>query len=414
MKFKLLAALLAIFAFCIAAQAQDFGIRISKNTNLRSIASLQGRIVETAKAGSTLQVIGSQGKWFKISHSSGDVWMANWVSYTRVESAGQATAPVANIDNCCFVDRQCNTDQEWSDGYWAFQNKQCAAPVQSGQPAQQPASSAPASQTPAGVDNCCFVDRQCHSEQEWSDGYWAFQNGQCYVASGTQPVAATFAQHPGRGGPLAWSSYMSEGAKQLLANPTIDPFDNCCFIFGRECRSDDEWRHGAQQFRNHQCVHPQPLGRLPGIVGNDSPLGTAHFTKLVNTALDMIRRHAPEWLHYMSLSGARQFELLAADGRGGFHPWQWSIVHSLEGWMENDPNWTPNRHYLAGYAGGIMHEACHALEQRVGGHLEVWQEEAACVEAQLAVIKAVHPRSRDIGWLTDLVRNIQNPDYWWW
>ena len=21
------------------------------------------------------------------------------------------------------------------------------------------------------IDNCCFVDRQCHSDQEWVDGY---------------------------------------------------------------------------------------------------------------------------------------------------------------------------------------------------------------------------------------------------
>lgn len=33
------------------------------------------------------------------------------------------------------------------------------------------------------IDNCCFVDRQCKSEQEWVDGYWAFQNNQCITSS---------------------------------------------------------------------------------------------------------------------------------------------------------------------------------------------------------------------------------------
>ena len=400
MKPKLLAALIAIFAFCIAAQAQDFSIRISKNTNLRSIASLQGRIVETAKAGATLHVIGSQGKWFKISHGSGDVWMANWVSYTRVESAGQATAPVANIDNCCFVDRQCHTDQEWSDGYWAFQNKQCAAPVQSGQPAQQPASSAPASQSPAGVDNCCFVDRQCHSEQEWSDGYWAFQNGQCYVVPGTQPVAATFAQHPGRGGPLAWTPSMTEGVKQLLANPGHDPFDNCCFMHHGTCHSQEDWKRGAHEYRTGQCMHPALLGTRPKIVGNSSALGTEKFTSLVHTALELMRIHTPQWLRYIDLSGVREFRLVEADQGGGFLNQHWSVIHSYYSWQQNDPNWQPNPDYVVGYAGGITHEACHAIQQRTYTQTIGWANEVACEEARLEVIKTIKPDSKDVGWLT--------------
>ncbi len=29
--------------------------------------------------------------------------------------------------------------------------------------------------TVSAIDNCCFVDRQCHSDQDWVNGYWAFQ-----------------------------------------------------------------------------------------------------------------------------------------------------------------------------------------------------------------------------------------------
>ena len=60
-------------------------------------------------------------------------------------------------------------------GYWAYQRNECPA---SGQPPQQTVSQ-PASSTPANVDNCCYVDWQCNTDQEWVNGYWAYQNGQC-------------------------------------------------------------------------------------------------------------------------------------------------------------------------------------------------------------------------------------------
>ena len=45
----------------------------------------------------------------------------------------------AQIDNCCFVDRQCGSNQEWINGYHAYQNGQCAVPAPSGQPANSSA-----------------------------------------------------------------------------------------------------------------------------------------------------------------------------------------------------------------------------------------------------------------------------------
>lgn len=88
----------------------------------------------------------------------------------------------AQVDNCCFVDRQCQSDEEWVSGYWAFQDGQCPAQTQT-QPSAQPAT-----QSTAQVDNCCFVDRQCRSDAEWESGYWAYQNGQCFAPA--QPAAA--------------------------------------------------------------------------------------------------------------------------------------------------------------------------------------------------------------------------------
>ena len=87
-----------------------------------------------------------------------------------------AAGSVSGIDNCCFVDRQCSTDQEWIDGYWAFQNNQCSAPAGSGTTGG----------APAQIDNCCYVDRQCQTDQQWIDGYWAFQNNQCSARPGNR------------------------------------------------------------------------------------------------------------------------------------------------------------------------------------------------------------------------------------
>ena len=176
MKARLIAATIAMCLLYGVSSAQTYAIRVTHNTNLRASYSLESAIIETAPAGTTLQVVGKSGRWLRISRNGNDVWMADWVAYSRVEG-GEPTPeqPTSNINNCCFVDRQCQTDQDWTDGYWAFQNNQCGAPPQTG----APTSSQPVSGAPAQIDNCCFVDRQCHSDQDWIDGYRAFQNNQC-------------------------------------------------------------------------------------------------------------------------------------------------------------------------------------------------------------------------------------------
>ena len=59
--------------------------------------------------------------------------MADWVGYTRVDNGGQEQSLSQSnqiIDNCCQVDRQCNTEQEWTAGYYAFQKGHCSAALQ--------------------------------------------------------------------------------------------------------------------------------------------------------------------------------------------------------------------------------------------------------------------------------------------
>ncbi len=149
MKFRLFAVTVLLICFYGQASAQTYHIRVTQNTNLRASYSLQSGIAETVPAGTTLQVGGSFNRWLSISRN-GDVWMADWVPYDRVESAQTPS----DVNNCCFVDRQCATDQEWTDGYWAFQNNQC--PVSP--PATRQTSTQPSTTQPQSIDNCCFVD----------------------------------------------------------------------------------------------------------------------------------------------------------------------------------------------------------------------------------------------------------------
>ncbi|MCY4070755.1 MAG: hypothetical protein OXG60_05620 [Chloroflexi bacterium] len=74
----------------------------------------------------------------------------------------------SQTNNCCSIDRQCNTDEEWIRGWWAFRNNQCAAASQQQQ-----------QQSPSQINNCCFTGWQCDADQDWTSGYFAFQHNQC-------------------------------------------------------------------------------------------------------------------------------------------------------------------------------------------------------------------------------------------
>ncbi len=150
MKAKLFGVIIAVLVLCSVASAQGYAIRADSNVNLRARPNLESDIIVTVPAGTILHVIDEFNRWLKVSRTGTEMWMADWVSYTRVESSSQpqtssppASSVPSNVDNCCFVDRQCHSDEEWTSGFWAFQNNQCAAPSQS------PVDAAPA-QAPAG------------------------------------------------------------------------------------------------------------------------------------------------------------------------------------------------------------------------------------------------------------------------
>ena len=85
MKARLFVVMLAAFALCSAASAQTYFIRAEGRNNLRSCAGFGCRVVETAPVGTVLEVVGEYNRWLKINHNGAEVWMANWIDYSRVE-----------------------------------------------------------------------------------------------------------------------------------------------------------------------------------------------------------------------------------------------------------------------------------------------------------------------------------------
>ena len=177
MKATLLAIMLSVFVLCTVASAQEYQIRTDANVNLRATFSLDGNIVETVPSGTILQVVGTFNRWLKINRNGNELWLADWVPYTRVADGGQTQS---QIDNCCFVDRQCTVDAEWTSGYWAFQNNQCPVPEQTRQQTPLQTTTTDTSQ----INNCCFTGWQCNSDAEWERGYHAFQIDHCDVPAG--------------------------------------------------------------------------------------------------------------------------------------------------------------------------------------------------------------------------------------
>ena len=221
---------------------------------------------------------------------------------------------------------------------------------------------------PVTVDNCCFVDRLCHSEADWTAGFYAYQNGQCPVSSGVQQAVAVSTAASIN----LWTPHMTEGVKQFLANPSSDPFNNCCYMLHDTCHSAEDWRIGARMYQDHNCVHPAPLWTLPTIVASETPVGGVRFTDLVNTVLDLMRLHAPEWYKYLQVSGVRQFKLVPGMKSAGFYNMSWSVGLGYWSARQENPYWRPNSTYILKYVEAITHEACHAIKQRTYMQTSGW------------------------------------------
>ena len=446
MRIRVFAVMIAALAFCGLASAQGYSIRVAFNTNLRAEHSLESDVVESAPAGSILQVVDSFDRWLKIDRSGREVWMASWVRHTRIAEGGQPAAqPASNVpaqvDNCCFVDRQCTSDQDWENGYWAFQNGQCAAPAQP--QAQTPAQ--PVSNVPAQVDNCCFVDRQCNTPADWENGFYAFRDNQCAAPAQAQSQAYTqsaanasgqidncclvnrqcHSQYDWDQGYYAYQNGQCQAPVNTSASPqplglphtaqtvalSSFVFDNCCFFPNSGCQSSDDFANGHWAFQNHRCVHPSPIPTRPSIEG------PGHFVNWVDKSLGLLESHAPEWLNYVYSSGLRSIKMSPRGSGSGFlsRGWHMNFSYADSNNPGDDPYWQPSYDETIGLTGVIVHEACHALQQRTITYNPVgWQNELPCVVAQRDSIAAIDPTHKWVDSMQWHIDNIQDPSTWWW
>ena len=313
MKARSLAAIAFAFILCAVTAAQGYSIRIDFNTNLRAGASLQARIVETAPAGSTLHVVGELGRWLRINRNGNEVWMASWVRHSRVEDSSQASSgTAAQIDNCCFVDRECTTDQEWTDGYWAFQNGQCAAPSTS----QADTSAQPAVTEAGPIDNCCFAGWHCQTDEEWTNGYWAFRDNQCDAPAESRSEQS--------------------------------PVNSCCQL-GWNCGTDLDWWLGEKVINDgFECDQPRQFAYGRTVID-----GSDTFFSQITASLEYLRSSVPHWYAYI-VNGVRKI-------RGGpWGPGSFALGDSL--------NIAPTHASEATIvlAGTLLHEACHVNRLRDG------------------------------------------------
>lgn len=355
---RLCAAMTAVFFLCALVAAQTYHIRVAHNSNLRHTYSLDADVIETASAGATLQVVGRVNRWLKINRNGKELWMADWIDYTRVEDSAQPssqTATIAQIDNCCFVDRQCQSDQDWTNGYHAFQNGQCAPPAQ----LQSGASPQPASSQAGPIDNCCFAGWICRTELEWAKGYYAYRDNQC----------ATPSQSQTRQGPV-------DSCCQVGWNCTIE-FD---FVFGRGVIED-----------GFECGPPTVQTSVQGLIIE----GTQTFIGQLTAALDLLRHRAPHWFAYV-VTGAPKIR----GGPYGPGTFAWyGAINIAPPHAEED---------TITLAGTLLHESCHVQRERdgSGGSTHVYDtvagfsiEENICEVIRVGALKEVDPSRPPNPWL---------------
>ena len=321
MRCKYLVMICLLFLVPFMTAAQDYDVLVTFNTNLRASYSLESRIVETVRAGTAVQVIGNFDRWLKISINNREAWMADWVPMTRVVGG----APASGIDNCCFVDRQCSSDKEWTDGYWAFQNKQCAAPTSS----QQQTSVQTESSAPASGDNCCFLDWFCSSDDDWVRGFYAYQSNQC-----------------GQGG-------VSDGGVRIE--------------------------------------------------------GSAGFIFQIEQALDLLRNKAPRWYGFVvsGLDLVRQTKppIIGVEVR--------TREFNLSN-MDDIPSTTTLERHTLSTASVLIHEACHVHRYQAGQEYGGLVGETACVETELTALLEFAPNGYLIPNKRRVLANIHRPECQWW
>ncbi len=317
-----------------------------------------------------------------------------------------AAAGIADdIDNCCFVDRLCQTDQDWTDGYFAFQNNQCSAPAQSAAPTSaQPVSAAPAQID--SIDNCCFVDRQCSNELEWAAGFYAYQNNQC-AAPGQSGTSASSQSASGVilrtasgvviGNRNGRSVLPSTGPSILPALGETISTTNCC-QYTWQCNNDQDWAAGYAALQSGHCS-------LPGLI---SIVGPPYFVDPWERALDLLWTRLPHRYNYV-LDGVDKVEQNEKHGGAGINALRRTFFVGRGGYFD------PRNRRVEVLSTVLVHEACHVHRANAGYHVRDGcsriREEAICTGMQVDVLIELNVEPSLIETYRNLAADIRSGEY---
>ena len=201
-------------------------------------------------------------------HERSDKCPAVSARLTRVQSVAQqsAAAPLSSIDNCCHLDRSCHSEDEWRAGYAAFEALECWEEYvqwkRTPDPRYMPAS---------GSNNCCTAPGWlCLEDEHFRKGFWAFQEYKHCAPN----VKATYL-------------------------PRLDSYvnaENCCH-YGWNCPTDQNWVDGYHAYRANQCPQPVPPASVAGPIQIHGP---ADYVADTLRGLQWLLTHAPKWYAYVT------------------------------------------------------------------------------------------------------------------
>ena len=138
--------------------------------------------------------------------------------------------------------------------------------------------------------------------------------------------------------------------------------------------------------------------------------GSPGFLHLVERAFELLREWAPEWYTYVATAALHKIEQMPNIQNSGVFIDTRTFVADNTVQTEDEVTFAT----VVAMVGSLAHEACHLHQWNDGTATVGWRNELACLQAQLAATEAVDPLDRFSYWLKGLIRNIENPAYWWW
>ena len=415
MKTRLFAVILAVFAFCSVASAQAYFIRVESRNNLRSCAGFDCRVVETAPVGTVLEVVGEYNRWLKINRNGEEVWMANWIDYSRVDPS-QSKHPGVIIEGSAGFTAQMEAALDvlkdrtphWYDYVDIGLNKivQILQKDHRGvdvvartfyldygddPPVRSTAERHTIVTAGTLVHDACHVHRIQDAGFPYGTNAEKIREERACVEVQLEALEAM-------------DIYNEALGTRQWYQEIIENIENPEYWWWAD---DDESRIETDEQTSPPASVDPSQSKHPGVAIE----GSAGFIAQMEAALDMLKDRTPQWYDYVDIGlnkivqtesnlgvdvGARTFYLTYSDDPpAGYTAEQHTIVTASE----------------------FVHEACHVHRYEAGINEEAYIEEGACVEVQLEALEAMDIYNKALAtrqWYQEIIENIENPEYWWW